>query len=119
MKRLKVLNLFLLVLLGLAAGSAKVAKTPEELVFFLQVGLSEIVLVIFGAIQILAGLLMILKQYRVIGVCVLTMTFLVSSAMIFSVGQIWFGLFSLLPVMMAFFAYKYPLSKQASQVAEM
>ncbi len=111
MNRLKILNLVLLVLLAFAAGSAKVSKLPEELAFFQQFGFSDMVLVIFWVLQILAGVLMIFIQFRLVGLVILAITFLLSSFMIFFAGQIGFGIFSLLPLLMILFGYKYPINK--------
>lgn len=62
MKILKIINLVLLVLLSISAGVAKVMKVPEELQFFTDAGLGVNVLVFLGALQILGGVLLVLKK---------------------------------------------------------
>ncbi len=114
MNKLKLLNLFLLVVLGVAAGSAKIAKTPEELSFFQQLGLSESVLLVFGVIQVLAAVLLIFNQVRLFGIATLAVTFLSSTIMILIAGQLGFAVFSLLPLIMLYFAFKYSLNSVES-----
>jgi hypothetical protein len=120
MNKLRLFNLVLLVLLGVAAGLAKVMVVPDELAFFQQFGLTEMVLVGFGGLQLIASLLLAIRHTRLAGLAVLGLTLVGSSLMIFYSGQIAFGVFSLLPVLMVYFAYKFPwkTAPQTKQNAE-
>ena len=100
MKTVKIIILVLLIALGISAGIAKVMLVPEELDFFTSVGLSETLLMVFGVIQILAGLLLILKKFRKLGAFILAFTFCVSTILIFINGQTAFAFFSILPVLL-------------------
>jgi len=85
-----------------AAGLAKIMQAPQELEFLLGFGLSVFQIVIFGAIQLAGALLLVWPRVRVLGVTVSIAGFALSSFFIFKSGNVQFGLFSLLPIMLAF-----------------
>lgn len=103
MNRVKQVLLIILVLLGGAAGIAKMMQTPQEVAFFQATGLSNTVLVIFGAVQLLAALMLIFKPSRMVGAVFLIITFGLSAAMIFKSGQTMFGLIALLPILLTIY----------------
>ena len=106
MQKLKLTNLVLLVVLSIASGVAKVMKLPDELEFFQQAGFSELGLVLFGVVQLLAGLLISFTKSRKIAAITLATTYIVSTLLIFMSGNLPFGVFSLLPVVMCGFVIK-------------
>ena len=101
MNLLKKINLVLLVLLGGAAGLAKVTQAPPEVAFFQGIGLGAIVVVIFGVLQLAGAVSLIFAKTRFIGAILLDVTFSLSVVMILMTGQIGFALFSVVPVLMA------------------
>ena len=101
MHLLKKINLALLILLGGAAGLAKVTQTPPEIAFFAGLGLGAIVVVVFGVLQLVGALSLIFAKTRLIGAILLDVTFSLSVVMILMTGQIGFALVSVVPVLMA------------------
>lgn len=100
MKNARLAVLILLILLGLAAGAAKVMKMPQELEFFGAVGLNSMGVTILGAAQMLGGLLMLFGKTRLPGALLLDVTLLLSAAVVFISGDIGFGILSLVPVVL-------------------
>ena len=95
------INLVLLILLGGAAGLAKVTQAPPEIAFFAGLGLGAIVVVVFGVLQLAGAVSLIFAKTRFIGAILLDVTFSLSVVMILMTGQIGFALVSLVPVLMA------------------
>lgn len=107
MKIIKIVILILLVGLGVSAGLAKIMLIPEEMVFFKAVGFSEIILVLFGIVQLIGSILLIPKKTRKVGAYIIIATFLMSTILIFISGKIAFGLFSTLPILLTIFFISY------------
>ncbi len=95
------INLVLLVLLGAAAGFAKVTQAPPEIAFFQGVGLGALVVIAFGVLQLVGAVLLAFKKTRLIGAILLDVTFSLSVVIILMTGQIGFALVSVIPVLMA------------------
>ena len=103
MHLVKKINLVLLILLGAAAGLAKVTQAPPEVAFFQTLGLGAIVVIAFGILQLVSAVLLIFDSRRHIGAILLGVTFSLSVVMILLTGQPRFALFSVIPVLMAGF----------------
>jgi hypothetical protein len=88
-------------LLCIAAGLAKVMQTPQEMEFLQGAGLSPGLIIVFGAVQILGGLLLIPPKTRMVGAVIAAAAFAVSAALIFMSGNLNFGLISIFPVVLA------------------
>lgn len=101
MNKLKFAILSILILLGIAAGVAKIVKTPQELEFFQAVGLSELSLVLFGVAQFCGGVLLVLRRSRLVGAVISTFMFSASAIMVFITGALGFGAVSLVPALIA------------------
>ena len=101
MKLLKKINLVLLILLGGAAGLAKVTQAPPEIAFFRGIGLGAMVVVAFGILQLVSAILLVFDSRRHIGAILLCVTFSLSVVMILVTGQIGFAAASIIPVLMA------------------
>ena len=102
-KAVQKITLILLILICLGAGAAKIMQEPTEVKYFMDAGLGLNVLLLLGGVQILAGILLMFQTVRRRGAVIAAAGFLVSSIIIFINGQIAFGFFSLLPVLMAGF----------------
>ncbi|MBL4619215.1 MAG: DoxX family protein [Marinicaulis sp.] len=114
MKKLLLANLVVLILLGLSAGAAKIMQAPQELKFFQDAGLSANLLIIFGVLQVAGGILLVFARTRKPGAVLLAATLGASAIMIFMNGMIAFGLFSLLPILMAGIVIIKPIGKNIS-----
>lgn len=88
-------------LLSLAAGLAKVALVPDEVAFLGQFGLSNTMIFVFGAAQIVGGVLLLAPNTRFLGAVVAGLLFAVSSALLMVAGKLAFAAVSLLPVGLA------------------
>ena len=97
----RTLIIVLLVLLGAAAGLAKITLAPPEIQFFQGIGLGAPVVLAFGVLQLAGALLLVLQKTRFIGAVILDITFTLSVVMIFMAGQIGFALVAVIPVIMA------------------
>ena len=106
MKLVRKINLVLLGLLSLSAGAAKVMQVPAEVGFFQDAGLSIKLLILLGAVQLAGGILLLFQNVRKTGATIMAVTFLISSIVIFINGTIAFGVFSFLPIVMAFFVIR-------------
>lgn len=88
----------IIALMSIAAGLAKVMQAPQEMEFLQGAGLSTAMIVAFGLVQVLGGVLLIPGRTRLPGMVLAALAFLVSAILIFTSGDLAFGLVSLLPV---------------------
>ena len=93
-------------LLALTSGIAKIMLIPEELAFFQKVGLTETAIILVGILQIISAVLILINRFRIIGTTLLGITFIFSTILIFLSGDVTFGLFSTLPILLIFFIVK-------------
>jgi len=102
-------------LLSLAAGGAKIALVPEEVVFLSQFGFVKVHTVSFGVVQVLGGLLMLVPVTRFFGALIAGAGFALSVALLLAAGNAAFAGVSLLPVLLAgFVAYQSKLARKTS-----
>ena len=101
MKVVNFLIIAVVALLSIAAGAAKVMQAPQEMEFLQSVGLSKSLIMVFGLVQIAVGLLLVLQKTRLPGAVVAAAAFIVSTILIFIGGDLAFGLFSILPIVLA------------------
>lgn len=101
MKILKIVIVGIITLLSIAAGLAKVMQAPQEMEFLQGAGLSTAMIVAFGLVQVLGGILLIPGRTRLPGAVLAALAFLMSAILIFTSGNLPFGLVSLIPVALA------------------
>lgn len=101
MKKLQIAILAVVVLLGAGAGIAKVMRAPAEVAFLSGIGLNEISIVAFGVLQLAGAALLIVPKSRAVGAIVAGLGFGLSTVAIFAAGNLGFGLFSVIPVLLA------------------
>jgi len=119
MKTFKTINLVLLIFLGLSSGVLKIIQLPQEMEFFHgEMGYSVNAIIVFGLVQLAAGTLLVFRTTRTMGAAILALTFLISTAIIFMAGKIGFGLFSILPMVMAGFVIKVTISEASASACE-
>jgi len=100
-KIVNVLIVAVVALLSIAAGLAKVMQTQQEMEFLQGLGLSSILIVVFGLAQIIGGVLLTPKKTRMIGAIIVTTALVVSTTLIFIGGNLAFGFFSVIPIALA------------------
>ena len=98
---------YLLALLSVAAAIPKLLQMPQELGFLAAIGFSEIGVCMLGVVQLMGGVLLAVKRWRLAGAILAGLAFLVSSIAIFVAGNTTFGLLSLIPVALTGFVAAY------------
>ena len=101
MKIVNILLVTLIALLSIAAGTAKVMQTPQEMEFLQGLGFSTTLIVLFGLVQIAGGVLLAPRKTRMFGAVLTTAALFVSTVLIFIGGNLVFGLFSIVPIALA------------------
>ena len=101
MKIVNILIVAVIALLSIAAGLAKVMQSPQEMEFLQGLGLSAFLIMVFGLVQIVGGVLIAPKRTRMPGAVLVTLGFTVSAVLIFIGGNVTFGLVSLIPTALA------------------
>lgn len=79
--------LVLLTALAVLSGVTKIILMPNEVEFFSQYGFSNPMLIAFGAVQLVGGILLPWKKTRFAGATLVTLTFLVSLAILLKDGN--------------------------------
>ena len=97
--------LVLLTLLSISAGVTKLMQVPQEVEFLNNAGLNNAAIILFGVLQVVAGILLIFTKTRKVGALITTIAFTISTIIIFMAGKIAFGFFSILPILLAAFVY--------------
>lgn len=105
MKILMTVIVILLVILGVSSGISKIMLLPQEIQFFGGV-FTNTQIVVFGVVQCVGAILLILRRSRIIGAIILALTFIISTVLILISGEIGFGLFSLLPIILIWLVAK-------------
>ena len=80
--------LVLLMLLAISSGVTKIALMQQDVDLFVKHGFSNPILVAFGTIQVIGGLLLLPKQTRFYGAAIVAITFLVSLAVLLMEGDV-------------------------------
>jgi len=80
--------LAILVFLAVPSGLTKVMLMPQDVEFFGRYGFTNSLLIGYGALQILGGVLMILRKTRLIGAAIVAVTFLISLVVLLLEGNI-------------------------------
>ena len=101
MKIVNILIVAVIALLSIAAGLAKVMQSQQEMEFLQGVGLSSVLIVAFGLVQISGGVLLVPRKTRMLGAVLATSALVVSTVLIFIGGNLAFGLVSILPIALA------------------
>lgn len=87
--------LILIVLLAIASGVAKILLMPQEVAFFGELGFNNALLIGFGVVQCIAGILLAITKTRLIGAGLIAITFLVSAIVLFVAGNVPMALLTL------------------------
>ena len=74
--------LVVLVLLAISSGITKILLMPQDVEFFGQYGFSNPMLIAYGLVQLIAGVLLAVPKTRIIGALLVAVTFLISAAVL-------------------------------------
>ena len=104
----------LLVLLSFATGITKLIKMPEEMALFAAAGFTDTATFIFGGLQVLSAILLLITTTRRIAAGLLSLSYLVATIVVFINGLIIFGAFSISFIALAAYFFLFPqLKRQA------
>ncbi len=87
MKYVFTVLLVLLIFLAVASGISKIALTQQDVSFFGKYGFSQPAVVAFGVVQLIGGVLMMVKRTRFIGTTIVAITFLFSLVLLLMDGN--------------------------------
>ncbi len=82
MKAVSIVILAILTLLAVSSGITKILLMQQDVDFFGRYGFSDPILIAFGLVQLLGGLLLVFTKTRFVGAAIVAATFLVSLAML-------------------------------------
>lgn len=106
MKWMTRINLVLLILLSVSTGLVKIARMPEEMELFANIGFADWMTIAFGVVQLIAGLALVADRTRRVAAAVLIATFVIATSALFMNGIVVFGVASLLFLAMAALAMR-------------
>jgi len=80
----KVLHVLLAVevFLAVSSGATKIMLMPQDVEFFGKYGFTNTLLMAFGALQVVGGILLLLPKTRLVGAMLIAITFLISAAIL-------------------------------------
>ena len=78
----------ILVFLSISSGVTKVMLLQQDVVFFGKYGFSEAMLMFYGVVQVIGGILLALRRTRFIGAAVVAVTFFVSLIVLMLDGNV-------------------------------
>ena len=92
MKTVSTIILAVLILLAVSSGITKILLMQQDVEFFGKYGFSNPILVVYGLVQLIGGLLLVFKRTRFFGAAIVAITFLISLVVILMEGNIPVGI---------------------------
>jgi hypothetical protein len=108
--------LIVLALLAVSSGMSKILLMQQEVEFFGRYGFSTPMLIVFGAVQLIGGILMPFKKTRFAGAAIVAGTFLVSLAMLLIAGNIAISIVTLIATLLLFVVMKLSWNPSSERV---
>ena len=105
------ITLAILVVLAVASGATKILLMQQDVEFFGEYGFTDPILVTYGVIQLIAGVLLALPGTRIVGACVVAATFVISAAVLVMAGKIAVAIITLVCVVLLGFIVNRSQSK--------
>jgi hypothetical protein len=88
MKAVSTIILTVLILLASSSGITKILLMQQDVDFFGKYGFSDPILIVYGCVQLIGGLLMVFTKTRFVGAAIVAVTFLISLVVIAMEGNI-------------------------------
>ncbi len=88
MKKFQIVVLSILVFLAVSSGVTKILLMPQDAVFFGKYGFTSLLLIAFGATQVVGGLMMLALKTREIGAAIVAVTFAISAVLLILEGSV-------------------------------
>lgn len=95
MKIVRIVIVCLLVFLAISSGMTKVTLMEQDVVFFGKYGFTNTLLIAFGAVQVIGGVMLIFFKTRLLGAISVAATFTVSAVMLVMEGDVPFTIATL------------------------
>lgn len=96
------INWILTILLSISTGVFKLMQQEADIDLFKAIGFNETMIIIFGLIQFVGGILLIPRKTRKPGAFIMIMTFIIASIAVFANKMMTFGMVSLIFILMAY-----------------
>ena len=100
-KIVNILIISVIAFISISAGLAKVMQIEQEVEFLQSFGLSSALIVAFGVVQLVGGVLLIPSKTRMFGAVLASSALIGSTILIFIGGNFVFGLLSTIPIALA------------------
>jgi len=110
--------LSILVLLAVSSGITKILLLQQDVDFFGKYGFTNSILIAFGAVQLLGGILLLLPKPRIIGAVFVATTFLVSAVVLVLDDNIPVTIITLICVFLLGVIIKQSINNTAQQLTE-
>jgi hypothetical protein len=80
--------LVIVVCLAITSGVTKIMLQPQDVELFAEYGFSNPILIMYGCIQLIGGILLAAPKTRTVGAALIAVTFLISAAVLALSGNI-------------------------------
>lgn len=100
MKFISITILVILTLLAVSSGITKVMLMPQDVEFFGQYGFSDPILMIYGAVQLIGGVLLPFRKTRFVGAAIVAITFLISLVVLLMEGNLPVSVVTIVPTLL-------------------
>ena len=104
--------LTILVFLAVSAGITKIILMPQDVEFFGEYGFTNPILIAYGVVQLLGGVLLALPKTRIIGAVLVAITFLISAVILVMSGNIPVTIITLIFAALLVFIIKQSLNEK-------
>lgn len=100
MKTVSTIILAVLILLAVSSGITKILLMQQDVDFFGKYGFSNLILVVYGCVQLIGGLLLVFTRTRFVGAAIVAISFLISLVLIAMEGNIPVGVATLIATLL-------------------
>ncbi|MEE9336045.1 MAG: DoxX family protein [Granulosicoccaceae bacterium] len=100
--------LVILIFLAVSSGISKIMLMEQDVEFFGQYGFTSSILIVFGAVHIIGGILLALPKTRIVGAVVVGISFLISAVVLILAGNIPVAVVTFLALLLLVFVAKKP-----------
>ncbi len=110
--------LAVLIFLAISAGITKIMLLQQDVDFFGKYGFTDPILIVYGVVQLIAGILLLLPKTRIAGASLVAITFLISAVVLAMDDNIPVTIVTLIFILLSGFIVKQSLNKVTKQSTE-
>lgn len=92
--------LSILVFLAVSSGVTKIMLMPQDVEFFGNYGFTNPILITYGGVQVIGGILLVFRKTRFFGALIVAITFLISAAVLIMARNIPVTIITVVAVLM-------------------